>query len=268
MARGKYAAYLGHDDLWLPGHLDKLVRAAEMTAADGAYSLGIMIAPAGSPVRVLTGFNPSGEFGPDTPIPASTLLHRTEAAREVGGWPDFRTSHALPDYTLVNNLWAAGKRLAPVREITVLKFPSPWRKDVYRTRPCFEQQEYLRRIHDPDLLVSELTITALAYAEGNVRHPVAMPVPAPDAETGALIDIYREQRGLPRAAGDRAAVRLYTEPAGLRLFNRRRDIVPADGLNALYAGNRLPENGVFLGRGWHELESQDGVLFRWLDTNG
>src|SRR5450755_911398 len=62
MARGRYVAYLGHDDLWLPNHLECLVRTIQQTGADVAYSLAIMIGPPGSPVRVLTGATKSGAY--------------------------------------------------------------------------------------------------------------------------------------------------------------------------------------------------------------
>jgi hypothetical protein len=44
--------------------------------------------------------------------------------------------------------------------------------------------------------------------------------------------------------------------------------VPAEGLSAIYSGDDLPLKGLFLGRGWHGLESDGERLFRWLDTDG
>jgi hypothetical protein len=44
--------------------------------------------------------------------------------------------------------------------------------------------------------------------------------------------------------------------------------VPRECLAALYAGNNLPAEGIFLGRGWHGLERDGEELFRWLDTDG
>src|SRR5579885_2894378 len=38
-AEGRYVAYLGHDDLWMPRHLGELVRHIEDTGADLVHSV-------------------------------------------------------------------------------------------------------------------------------------------------------------------------------------------------------------------------------------
>ena len=146
-ARGRYVAYLGHDDLWMPNHLDLLVRKIEDTGADVAYSLGIMIGPPESPARVLTGVTKSGAYEPDALVPPSTILHRTDMIRDTGGWRDYRELHTPGDIAFLSAAWAAGKRFAQVRELTALKFPGPWRKDVYKNKPSFEQEAYLARLN-------------------------------------------------------------------------------------------------------------------------
>jgi glycosyltransferase involved in cell wall biosynthesis len=268
MARGSYVAYLGHDDLWLPNHLDRLLEAIEKTGADVAYSLGIMIGPPGSPVRVLTGATKSGAYEPDALVPPSTVLHRTGMVRDTGGWRDYRELHTPADIAFLSTAWAADKRFAPVREVTVLKFNAPWRKDVYKTRPSFEQESYLARLNDPSLLVGELTALALAVAEGNVRSPVEFIPPPPGAPAGWNVDQWREWKGLPRGEGERIRLPLYCDPGALRTYNHEQDIVPPEGLAAIYSGDDLPRDGLFLGRGWHGLERDGEQLFRWLETDG
>jgi glycosyltransferase involved in cell wall biosynthesis len=267
LARGRYIAYLGHDDLWMPNHLERLVQQIEQTGADVAYSLAIMIGPPGSPVRMLTGATKSGAYEPDALIPPSTVLHRADMVRDTGVWRDYRDLHAASDLDFLSVAWAAGKRFAPVRELTVLKFTGPWRKDIYKTKPSFEQEAYLARLGDPALLIGELTALALAVVEGNVRSPVEFPPPPAGAPAGWKIDQWREYKGLPRTDGERVRLPLYRDPGALRSHNQERDIVPPDGLGVLYSGNNLPEKGIFLGRGWHDLEGE-GELFRWLNTDG
>src|SRR5271157_5323640 len=117
MARGRYIAYLGHDDLWMPNHLERLVQTIQQTGADVAYSLGIMIGPPGSPVRILTGATKSGAYEPEALVPPSTVLHKTGMARDLGGWRDYREMHTPSDIAFLSAAWAAGKRFAPVREL-------------------------------------------------------------------------------------------------------------------------------------------------------
>ena len=45
LARGRYVAYLNHDDLWFPDHLETLVTAIEGTGADLAYTPVLVLAP-------------------------------------------------------------------------------------------------------------------------------------------------------------------------------------------------------------------------------
>jgi hypothetical protein len=43
LARGRYLAFLNHDDLWLPGHLAALLGAIEADRADLAFSIGMLV---------------------------------------------------------------------------------------------------------------------------------------------------------------------------------------------------------------------------------
>jgi hypothetical protein len=268
MARGRYIAYLGHDDLWMPDHLDRLVQTIQQTGADVAYSLAIMIGPPGSPVRMLTGATKSGAYEPEALIPPSTFLHRAEMIGDTGAWQDYRELHTAGDLAFLSAAWAAGKRFAQVREVTVLKFPGPWRKEVYKTRPSHEQETCLVRLSDPALLIAELTALALAVVEGNVRAPVDFTPPAPGAPAGWIVDQWREGKGLPRAEGERVLLPIHGDPGALRAHNREQDIVPPEGLAAIYSSNLPPMDGLFLGRGWHGLERDGDQLFRWLETDG
>src|SRR5438552_2111147 len=45
MARGKYIAYLGHDDVWHPRHLEVLVAAMERSGADIAHTMVEVFGP-------------------------------------------------------------------------------------------------------------------------------------------------------------------------------------------------------------------------------
>ncbi len=160
-AKGEFIAYLGHDDLWLPHHLEALVASLRSTGAAMAYSMVSRIAPAaavGSPVLALP---KSGRWA----APSGTI-HRRLVTDKVGGWRDHRELYDPPEVDLWRRAEAAGFEFVFVPRLSVLKFPASKRKDVYIERPCHEQAAWLRRIEtEPD---SEATHLVHMIVSGEV----------------------------------------------------------------------------------------------------
>lgn len=147
-AQGDLIAYLGHDDLWLPGHLAAHVQALDAGGGDAAYSLCMMI-------------QPDGSFWPTIPLadqggfsPPTCMTHRRTVTEELGGWRDYRVldERISPDVELFRRIHAAGRKFTFVQRLTGLKFPAAQRRDVYRDRPSHEQAHWQARIDaEPDL---------------------------------------------------------------------------------------------------------------------
>lgn len=146
-ARGELIAYLGHDDLWMPMHLENMIGAIE-AGADLAYGITALIPPDGGWPR--SDVRP--RYRPGIPIPPSSVVHRRSLALESGGWPDFRRLRVAPEVVVWARIHEAGGRPAFVPRLTCLKFAASSRKDVYRERPNHEQAMWLERIRsEPDL---------------------------------------------------------------------------------------------------------------------
>src|SRR5450432_2665306 len=62
LARGKWISYLGHDDLWMPNHLELLLREVEQAEGDVAFSLAVVIGAPGCGGRRLFGAFEQGEY--------------------------------------------------------------------------------------------------------------------------------------------------------------------------------------------------------------
>lgn len=195
-ARGRYVAYLGHDDLWHPKHLEALVSKLEASGADFAHSLGVMIGPEGSNARVVTGVWPKTSYERGFSVPPSTVIHSSAFARRIGGWRVYRDIEEQPDIDFLNRAFDAGARFARVEQLTVFKFNSSWRKNSYVEKPSHEQAEYLRRIRsEPDFIEREwLAIARIPILE----LPVSPPTIKTDGDPAAgwLVDQYRKYRGL------------------------------------------------------------------------
>jgi glycosyltransferase involved in cell wall biosynthesis len=145
-ARGSIIAYLGHDDLWLPHHLEVMVAAID-AGADVAHSIIHMIGAEGNALR------PAGQMLRYQPIqwmPPTGVAHRRIATERVGGWQDYRDLSRDPETDLWLRLKQAGFAFRCVPRLTGVKFPASYRKDIYKKRSSHEQQQWTERILKED----------------------------------------------------------------------------------------------------------------------
>ncbi len=151
-ARGELIAYLGHDDLWLPNHLEAMVEAIE-AGADMAYGVTRRIAPPGRDEAL-----PScPSYRPGAQVAPSAVVHRRSLIDRVGGWKDYRTLDVIPETDLWRRFHEAGARIRFVPRLSTIKIPAATRRDVYRERPVHEQAAFAARIRDePDFEATEL----------------------------------------------------------------------------------------------------------------
>jgi glycosyltransferase involved in cell wall biosynthesis len=152
-ARGSIIAYLGHDDLWLPHHLEMLVAAID-AGAGVAHSIVHMIDALGNILLPNRGML---QYEPGRSMPPSGVVHRRIASEKVGGWRDYHTLSVDPETDLWERMQQAGFTIQFVPRLTAVKFPASGRKDVYKVRSSHEQRQWTERIlTEPDLEAVEL----------------------------------------------------------------------------------------------------------------
>jgi glycosyl transferase family 2 len=121
-ARGRYIAFLGHDDLWLPWHLSALVLHAEKSGGAFFHDLLVNVGPHG--VLDVNGPPPQGTTYERYFFPPSSWLHRREVVTKVGLWKDPAELSWHTDYDYGRRVYLAGLGIEFVPSFGVVKFPA------------------------------------------------------------------------------------------------------------------------------------------------
>ena len=207
-SKGKYIAYLNHDDLWFPDHLEIALSAFRGRDLDIVNTLSLEIDVKEGHNRAILGLpalisprlrNVLGLpklISPSSPMTTS-VMHTAEAANLVGGWTDWRETYNVPTQEFFKKLQFLRQRWAVVSSVTSLKFHSGDRKNSYLIRNAYEQKIWANQIkQDPNLRLRE-TLTALACTsmrESKIR--LSQPRKPDNAPLGWQIEQWRRMRGL------------------------------------------------------------------------
>ncbi len=149
-ARGRYIAYLGHDDLWMPWHLSGLVAHLEKTGADMVHSLAALIGRNGA--RSAYGPPPDGKTYRHNHIAVSSTMHRRDSVDRSGYWREASEISLQVDDDFVRRGVKAGNRIEYCPQLSVIKFPSAeWK--LYSRNSDYPQVPYLEELlHHTDCL--------------------------------------------------------------------------------------------------------------------
>jgi glycosyltransferase involved in cell wall biosynthesis len=174
-ARGRYVAFLGHDDLWFPWHLSTLMGHLESTGADLVHDLALNIGPEG----VLDANGPPHELESYRWVyfPTSSWVHRKTLFEVIGGWSEPDALCWPIDYDFTRRVCLAGRRIEFLASLGVLKFPSLCWGNYSRAARRQPRGEYLDEMfRSPGALAQRLlTQAAVQYArlaQKGARRPV------------------------------------------------------------------------------------------------
>jgi glycosyltransferase involved in cell wall biosynthesis len=147
-ARGSFIAYLGHDDLWWPTHLQNALHGFSTQGADVVCSGALLFANPESGVRSVTGFFPNNRFSPRHFFPPSSMLHTRKLGQRIRGWRSPEQARVAVDCDFLQRCFDMGARFASTADITAFKFNAAWRRDCYRHNTAPEQEAFLREMRE------------------------------------------------------------------------------------------------------------------------
>lgn len=148
---GRYIAYLGHDDIWTPDHLQSLAVLFDGDSElDFAISGAIYHGPPGSDFRQVTGIfsDPAAAF--EHFFPPSSLAHRRDVTDRIGPWAHPLSVSAPVDADIQQRAAQAGMHFRSTQRITLHKFAAGHRYLSYLEHDSAEQEAMLRKLEAPD----------------------------------------------------------------------------------------------------------------------
>ena len=144
LATGDFFAWLHHDDIWLPEHLETALDQLRANQADMVFTRWARIAGPDDATQVDE--VPGGRFLPLHNIIPSAWLATRSFTQAIGPWPTFAESLIIPSQQRLFRGWKKGKKMLALPDLTMLHFPSRTRPNSYIDADATEQSEHWQRI--------------------------------------------------------------------------------------------------------------------------
>lgn len=154
-ARGRYIAYLNHDDLYFPDHLAACVTWLEATESDFVWSPLLVALPVPEPDLAarrwrfrLSGVSLTDDYDPRVFVFASAWLMTRELAELVGPWRPARDTYVTSSQDWLFRAWRSGARMRMTPGASVLAVPASERKGSYVAAGSPEHDLYAGQMRD------------------------------------------------------------------------------------------------------------------------
>ena len=181
LARGRYIAFLNHDDLYLPDHLATCVAALDGGGADLVwvpFALANVRADAeigDIPCTFTLGGVPATHgYTPFSFYSASSWVFRRELAQRVGPWPSVDRLFVTTSQAWLFRAWRAGASLRFLPKVGVVVVSSGMRAGSYAKRESAEHEALVRWMtRDPrarERIVEEAAVSAVMWQVSRVYH--------------------------------------------------------------------------------------------------
>ncbi len=171
LARGQFIAFVNHDDLWMPNHLEASYSRILETGVDVVFGVGVHMRSA-TDISLIGQLPPEG-FRPVNYIPASCWLFRRELIERVGNWRSYRDSWLIPSLDWLMRAYRLNATFASSNQITWIFVTSTIRKDSYKNRLADTQQELFGQIQGSNSFREQLFANILLNQyQQQLQYPV------------------------------------------------------------------------------------------------
>lgn len=155
LARGRYIAFLNHDDLYLPEHLAACVAELESSGADLVFVPGAVAYPntdAASGDRLcrfaLSGVPGTAGYSPFSEYLASSWVLKRDLTGRIGPWPQRDRVYVSPSQAWLFRAWRMGAVLRFLPSVSVILVPAASRPGCYAQAESPEHEWLARWMKD------------------------------------------------------------------------------------------------------------------------
>lgn len=186
LARGRYIAFLNHDDLFLNHHLGTCVRELDAGRADVVCAPAVVAqevrADAPAPDRwkfFVTGVSAQDQYSPFTFYSASSWMLRRELPSQIGPWPAEGSVYVTPSQAWLFRAWRSGAKLQFNGKIGVVLIDGGARRGCYARRDSSEHEALMRWMNEePRFMEMMIENAAVNAAQASMHRAFYAPVKA------------------------------------------------------------------------------------------
>lgn len=161
-ARGGVVAFLNHDDLWFPDHLERMLPAFADEGVDMVFAMALEVEASGR-FRVNMVY-PEGGYDPRGAPPIPSWVVRRGAFDRFGPMRRRDECWSLPTQDWLYRAWRRGARLVHVAAPTLIVITSATRRNTYRDRQEHEQRRWFELMRDDPRLRERALVEALSHS--------------------------------------------------------------------------------------------------------
>ncbi|MGD9905078.1 MAG: glycosyltransferase family 2 protein [Vicinamibacterales bacterium] len=154
-ARGRYLAFLNHDDMYFPDHLASAVAWLGESGADFVWSPLLVALPVGEDDLHagrwrfrLSGVPLGADYDPRVFVFASAWVMTRALADRVGAWRPARETYVTSSQDWLFRAWRSGARMRVTPGVTVLAVPASERRGSYLSAASPEHACYAGHMQD------------------------------------------------------------------------------------------------------------------------